>query len=102
MIVLAATNYTPGNQGIHDYLTEMRRSSQESLRGRLRQGVADGELPQGTDVDGMAAFYITVLNGLSIQARDGAKASELTAVVDGAMAAWRGYDSGYDKGAPPK
>jgi AcrR family transcriptional regulator len=106
MIVLAATNYTPGNQGIHDYLTEMRRSSQESLRDRLRQGVADGELPPGTDVDGMAAFYITVLNGLSIQARDGAKASELTAVVDGAMAAWRGYDSGYDsgydKGAPPK
>jgi AcrR family transcriptional regulator len=102
MIVLAATNYTPGNQGIRDYLAEMRRSSQESLRGRLRQGVADGELPPGTDVDGMAAFYITVLNGLSIQARDGAKAGELTAVVDGAMAAWRGYGGGYDKGVSPK
>jgi AcrR family transcriptional regulator len=98
MIVLAATNYTPGNQGIRDFLTEMRRSSQESLRDRLRQGVTNGELPPDTGVDGMAAFYITVLNGLSIQARDGAKAGELTAVVNGAMAAW----SGYDKGVPPK
>jgi hypothetical protein len=60
--------------------------------------VADGDLPPGADVEGMAAFYVTVLNGLSIQARDGAKASELTAVIDGAMAAW----NGYDKGVSPK
>jgi AcrR family transcriptional regulator len=98
MIVLAATNYTPGNQGVHDYLGEMRRSTQESLRERLRQAVADGDLPPGTDADGMAAFYVTVLNGLSIQARDGAKADELTAVINGAMAAW----GGYDKGVSPK
>jgi AcrR family transcriptional regulator len=98
MIVLAATNYTPGNQGVHDYLAELRRGCQETLRASLRQGVTDGELPSDTDVDGMAAFYITVLNGLSIQARDGAKANELTAVVNGAMAAW----SGYDKGVSPK
>lgn len=32
------------------------------------------------------------------QARDGANASELTAVVNGAMAAW----SGYDKGVSPE
>jgi AcrR family transcriptional regulator len=106
MIVLAATNYTPGNQGVHDYLGEMRGSTQEALRERLRKSVADGELPPGTNVDGMAAFYVTVLNGLSIQARDGAKAEELTAVIDGAMAAWDSYDSGYDsrydKGVSPK
>jgi AcrR family transcriptional regulator len=106
MIVLAATNYTPGNQGVHDYLAEMRRSTQDSLRDRLRQGVADGDLPPGTDVDGMAAFYVTVLNGLSIQARDGAKGRELSAVINGAMAAWNGYDSAhdsaYDKGVSPK
>jgi AcrR family transcriptional regulator len=91
MVVLAATNYTTGNHGVHDYLAERRRACQESLGKRLRQGIVDGDLPPGTDVDGMAAFYSTVHNGLSIQVRDGASASVLTSVIDGAMAAWAGY-----------
>ena len=41
-----------------------------------------------TDAETVAAFYSTVLNGLSIQARDGASAAQLQATVDGALAAW--------------
>ena len=45
-------------------------------------------VPAGTDAAAVAAFYATVLNGLSIQARDGASCATLNAVVDCAMAAW--------------
>ena len=44
--------------------------------------------PQGADADAMAQFYTTVLNGLALQARDGAGGAALDRVIDGAMAAW--------------
>src|SRR3546814_10519401 len=45
-------------------------------------------LPADADLDGLAAFYATVLQGLSIQARDGASREILLSVVRCAMAAW--------------
>ncbi|GAB3499953.1 TetR/AcrR family transcriptional regulator [Amycolatopsis cihanbeyliensis] len=88
MIVLSATNYTPSNIGVRDYLAELRRVTQEEIRRRLDRGVEDGDLPTGVDTAAMGAFYSTVLNGLSLQARDGYGAGELDAVIDTAMAAW--------------
>ena len=36
----------------------------------------------------LAAYYTTVIHGLSIQALDGASAEELQSIVDCAMASW--------------
>ncbi len=58
------------------------------LEARLRRGVADGELPGGTDVAALARFYVSVQQGMSIQARDGADRPALEAVARTAMAAW--------------
>jgi hypothetical protein len=62
---------------------------QTTIRERLARGVADGDLtapPAG--LDAMARYYTTVVQGLSIQARDGATRDELETVVTCAMAAW--------------
>lgn len=88
MIVLAATLGSPESKGVRDHLAECRRSGQVALQRRLERGVAEGELPAGTDTAALAAFYTTLLQGLSIQARDGASRETLNAVVDNAMAAW--------------
>ncbi len=88
MIVLAATLGTPESEAVRGYLAEIRRSSLAALKDRLERGVAEGELPAGTDTAALAAFYITVLQGLSIQARDGASREAMAAIVDCAMAAW--------------
>ena len=45
------------------------------------QGAAGGELPDDADLKGLAAFYTTVLHGMSIQARDGASRKTLQAVA---------------------
>jgi hypothetical protein len=42
----------------------------------------------GTDVDAVADFYGDVLQGMAIQARDGAERAQLDAVITCAMAAW--------------
>jgi AcrR family transcriptional regulator len=60
------------------------------LRARLERAVATGELPASTDVDGLSRFYLSVFQGMAIQARDGAASAELRAVAAAAMAAWPG------------
>ncbi|OZI19258.1 hypothetical protein CAL26_16570 [Bordetella genomosp. 9] len=45
-------------------------------------------MPPGTDVDRLARFYVTVQQGMSIQARDGADRAMLEEIARSALAAW--------------
>lgn len=88
MIVLSAALGAPESAGIRNYLTQLRRRGQDALQQRLERAVAEGELPPGADTAALAAFYTTVLEGLSVQARDEVPRETLHAIVDTAMAAW--------------
>jgi AcrR family transcriptional regulator len=88
LVVLGVGHATPDNKSVNDHLAARRRQVQEQIAKRLERGVADGDLPRGIDIVALAAFYSTVLQGISIQARDGASREALIAVVDCAMAAW--------------
>lgn len=94
MVVLAATIGSPACAEIRAFLAACRQDGQAQLRFRLERAIAEGELPPTADAAAIAAFYTTVLQGLSIQARDGAAAEALEAIVDGAMLAWDGLASG--------
>ncbi|ABC82909.1 TetR/AcrR family transcriptional regulator [Anaeromyxobacter dehalogenans] len=72
-----------------DALLRARRGrTLEDLRGRLRRAVDEGDLPPGADVEGLTAFYATVLQGMSLRARDGASRAELLGIAESAMAGW--------------
>ena len=88
MVVLSAILGTPENRAVRERLAENRRAGQEALRRRLDRGIAEGDVPPGTDTARLAAFYTTVLEGLSIQARDGASGQALQAIADCALQAW--------------
>ncbi len=88
MLVLGAPVGTPEHSGIREGLAEERRAAVERLRARLDRGIADGDLPAGADTAALAHFYSTVLDGMSIKARDGATNAELHAIADAALAAW--------------
>lgn len=88
MIVLSSLLGTPGNEAVRRFLVAAREAGEAVLRGRVERGVAEGDVAAGTDARTVAAFYTTVLQGLSVRARDGSPAAALDAVVDGAMAAW--------------
>jgi AcrR family transcriptional regulator len=85
MVVLATTTWTPENEDVRTYLAALRQKPYELMRERLER-----ELSPGTDVEALAHYYNTVLEGLSIQARDGASRETMHAIVDCAMAAWDG------------
>jgi hypothetical protein len=47
-------------------------------------------LPGSTDVEALSRFYLSVIQGMAIQAKDGATQAELRAAAKAAMAAWPG------------
>ncbi|KHO27106.1 TetR family transcriptional regulator [Mycolicibacterium setense] len=88
LIVLAGIAYSSETEVMRDLLKSCREEDRARLLGRIREGMTDGELPEGLDAQRLASFMITVLYGLSIQARDGASRADMDATVDMAMMAW--------------
>jgi len=76
------------SEGARARLRRMHLEPPELIRKRLQRGVDEGDLPAGLDLEAVAAFYATVLQGMSMRARDGASRKALLAVSDLAMAAW--------------
>jgi AcrR family transcriptional regulator len=74
--------------GIADVVRKIRVEMLGMLRSRLEAGVANGELPTTTDIDGLSRFYLSVYQGMAVQARDGAAPAELKAIARAAMSAW--------------
>jgi AcrR family transcriptional regulator len=75
---------------ITDVVRKVRLEVLNQLRARLKAAMAEGELAAATDIDGLSRFYLSVFQGMAIQARDGASRAELRAVAAAAMAAWPG------------
>jgi len=88
LLVLGAINSMPANKSVRDHLRGLRARRQKVIQERLQRGVAEGELPSGLDLGALASFYTTVVDGLAIQARDGASRKVLKFAVRCAMAAW--------------
>ena len=88
LVVLGASTWTPHNESVRDYLAGLRRQTFEAIRDRLERGIAEGDLAPETDVDALAAYYNTVLEGLSIQARDGISRDAMHGIIDCALAGW--------------
>ncbi|WP_141578555.1 TetR/AcrR family transcriptional regulator [Actinomadura sp. WMMA1423] len=89
MLILAAPTGAVENHEVREFLAGIRHDMRAEVEDRLRRGVADGDLAVSpADLDAIARYYTTVVQGLSIQARDGATREELEAVITCAMAAW--------------
>jgi AcrR family transcriptional regulator len=89
MLILAAPTGAIENTGVREFLAGLRRDMLPTIRDRLARGITDGDLTTspGT-LDAIARYYTTVVQGLSVQARDGAGRADLEAVITCAMAGW--------------
>lgn len=90
LVVLSALHATESCEPVRNELVRLRARAVSDLAARLREGIAAGELPEGTDAEVLASFYVTVQQGMSIQARDGADEARLRAIATAALAAWPG------------
>jgi AcrR family transcriptional regulator len=88
MVALACTQTPPALENIRDMMVEHRAFSEGALAERIRKGIANGDVPDDTDVESLAAYYSAVARGLAGQARDGASREKLAEISRLAMRAW--------------
>jgi AcrR family transcriptional regulator len=106
-VLLAAANVLPGFEGkpagcmvslatlgdeipgsISQTVRQVRTDSLTVIRSGLECGVAAGELPKSTNIDRLSRFYLGVVQGMAVQAYDGATQEDLVSMADAAIAAW--------------
>jgi AcrR family transcriptional regulator len=85
--LMTAPTTTPKAQR---FLAEQRAEAKARLRARIQGGVDKGELERDTDVTALTDFYLAVINGMSLQAREGASRKTLLGMAQTAMRAWPG------------
>lgn len=92
LIVAQTGGASPDTQSIamRDALAEAMKDARVLLSARLERARCDGDLPCATDITTLAAYFATVIAGLSVLARNGGTRDALTAVVTTAMGAWPG------------
>ncbi|ARP97329.1 TetR/AcrR family transcriptional regulator [Bordetella genomosp. 13] len=90
LVVLCALQAGDAGEPVRGELSSRRMANVGSLAELLARGVDTGEIPPSADLRAIARFYVTVQQGMSIQARDGASQSELETVARAALSAWAG------------
>lgn len=86
MVILGATNVSPEAQEVNDALRQLRKEGKDFILARLKRAAAEGQLVPETDLVGLASTLNTILEGMSLQARDGMTRSELERIAKTAMA----------------
>ena len=88
MVTSGALVCAPENAAISGELAHRRFLGRSAIVARLDRAVAEGELPPDIDTAGLGAYYAAVIQGLSVQARDGTSRQDLESIATLAMAAW--------------
>ena len=74
------------NEPIARHVQALRGASIDRLRARIERGIAEGQLKPTTDSQALARFIGAMIQGMSVQAQDGASEPALLAIVDHAVA----------------
>ena len=88
MVVASAINGSPQSAHLQAALRACRVEAEARIRAKIIRGIKDGELPSNTNASALAKFFMTVMQGMTIQARDGATQKELLEVARAAMLQW--------------
>jgi AcrR family transcriptional regulator len=88
LVTLGTVNCARSNEAVRKHVCGLRTEFIAQIKQRLQRGITEGDLPKGANVSAAAQFYITVLDGIALQAREGAKRNALKTAAKCAMAAW--------------
>ncbi len=94
MISTATVQHAEENRSVAADVARRRETAVRLMKERFDRAVEDGDLPPGTDTEAVAHFYSAVIQGMSVQACDGACTALLHRLVDVALQAWPGRRPG--------
>jgi len=74
-----------GNEEVKQAMIDSRKAGLTQLQKRLQRARAEGDLKKGIDPKDLARLIVIVMNGLGIQAVNGATSAEMNRAVDLAL-----------------
>jgi len=87
---------------VRQALVEFRVAGQDRLRERFERAQAEGDLPETAKPDALAAFVMTVTQGIAVQAKAGMSCAMLEAVAEQALATWPAASSPSSRPRRPR
>ena len=85
MISTAALTCASENEDIVSYVSSLRLHTLKAFRARIELGIRAGDLRADTNAVSLARFIGSIVQGMSVQARDGATTEELMELVKHAV-----------------
>lgn len=94
MLASGAVTCAPEHSLVVADLSKRRLATIDTIKARFDRAVAAGELAPSADTAALAAFYAAIIQGLSLQARDGVDRKVLQSIAATALSAWPGTAAG--------
>lgn len=91
MISTAVLNCAEENEPIAHHVASMRLQALDIFTARIERGIAEGEMRPEANARSLARFLGAIVQGMSVQARDGATTEELLALIAHALSELRKY-----------
>lgn len=88
MVATANIQCAPEHGEVAGELCTARLAAQQAMRRRLEVAREDGELPADCDAAALATFFAAMIQGMAVQAHDGATQATLEQLAALAMQAW--------------
>ncbi len=88
MVVLSAVSVSEQASKVQHELSQCRAGWERDLKARIERGIADGDVSQSTNAAALASFYMAVIQGMSLHAKDGASRERLKEIGQAALRAW--------------
>lgn len=88
LLASATASGSAASSDVQAAVGAIRRSVSARLQERIERDIDDGVLPMHVDAAALAGLVMTILQGLSVLARDGASRASLLGIVDVGLQAW--------------
>lgn len=86
MVSTAVLTCAVENEPVARHVSGLRNETLDAVKSRIERGIAEGQLKQATDAPSLARFVGAMIQGMSVQAQDGATKAALSAMTDLAVA----------------
>jgi AcrR family transcriptional regulator len=88
LLASSAISCSAAADDVREALAAIRRGIEARLRRKIARAIKTAELPASADAKSLAGLTMTVIQGMSTMARDGASRAHLLRVAQQAMRAW--------------
>jgi AcrR family transcriptional regulator len=88
LLVRGAVTAGPASESVRHQLAQRRAGAEAVVRQRFEHAIEEGDLPPDADAAQLAAFLMTTIWGMSVQAAGGASREHLERTAEAALRCW--------------